>query len=295
MTLRRRKTEASGMASEAEVDHQVILAHLGKGNASRTSLWNLIFVVEVAALLGLWEMISGPLGVMNPKFLPPPSAIFDELWRMLPIVGERPITEDIIFSMKNFGYGYVLAAIVGTTLGLVIGTTKSGELLLGPLAYYAYAVPRSALAPVIILIWGLGAESKVVIIFLLAVFPVLITTMEGGAQVDRTLVDAGRVFGATRLQTMRKVILPDLFPYVLIGLRMAVIRGYIGVLIGELMGSFKGLGTILKRSSYNFEMAQSFAVVVILIVLSSLTMLLVSFMKTKLAPWHREEDLLRSR
>ena len=295
MTLRRRKTEASGMASEAEVDHQVILAHLGKGNASRTSLWNLIFVVEVAALLGLWEMISGPLGVMNPKFLPPPSAIFDELWRMLPIVGERPITEDIIFSMKNFGYGYVLAAVVGTTLGLVIGTTKSGELLLGPLAYYAYAVPRSALAPVIILIWGLGAESKVVIIFLLAVFPVLITTMEGGAQVDRTLVDAGRVFGATRLQTMRKVILPDLFPYVLIGLRMAVIRGYIGVLIGELMGSFKGLGTILKRSSYNFEMAQSFAVVVILIVLSSLTMLLVSFMKTKLAPWHQEEDLLRSR
>ena len=295
MTLRRRKTEASGTASEAEVDHQVILAHLGKGNASRTSLWNLIFVVEVAALLGLWEMISGPLGVMNPKFLPPPSAIFGELWRMLPIVGERPITEDIIFSMKNFGYGYVLAAIVGTTLGLVIGTTKSGELLLGPLAYYAYAVPRSALAPVIILIWGLGAESKVVIIFLLAVFPVLITTMEGGAQVDRTLVDAGRVFGATRLQTMRKVILPDLFPYVLIGLRIAVIRGYIGVLIGELMGSFKGLGTILKRSSYNFEMAQSFAVVVILIVLSSLTMLLVSFMKTKLAPWHQEEDLLRSR
>ena len=295
MTLRRRKTEASGMASEAEVDHQVILAHLGKGNASRTSLWNLIFVVEVAALLGLWEMISGPLGVMNPKFLPPPSAIFDELWRMLPIVGERPITEDIVFSLKNFGYGYVLAAVVGTTLGLVIGTTKSGELLLGPLAYYAYAVPRSALAPVIILIWGLGAESKVVIIFLLAVFPVLITTMEGGAQVDRTLVDAGRVFGATRLQTMRKVILPDLFPYVLIGLRMAVIRGYIGVLIGELMGSFKGLGTILKRSSYNFEMAQSFAVVVILIVLSSLTMLLVSFMKTKLAPWHQEEDLLRSR
>ena len=295
MTLRRRKTEASGMASEVEVDHQVILAHLGKGNASRTSLWNLIFVVEVAALLGLWEMISGPLGVMNPKFLPPPSAIFDELWRMLPIVGERPITEDIVFSLKNFGYGYVLAAVVGTTLGLVIGTTKSGELLLGPLAYYAYAVPRSALAPVIILIWGLGAESKVVIIFLLAVFPVLITTMEGGAQVDRTLVDAGRVFGATRLQTMRKVILPDLFPYVLIGLRIAVIRGYIGVLIGELMGSFKGLGTILKRSSYNFEMAQSFAVVVILIVLSSLTMLLVSFMKTKLAPWHQEEDLLRSR
>ena len=295
MMLRKRKTEASGMASEAEVDHQVILAHLGKGNVSRTSVWNLVFVIEVAALLGLWEMISGPLGVMNPKFLPPPSAIFDELWRMLPIVGERPITEDIIFSMKNFGYGYVLAAIVGTTLGLVIGTTKSGELLLGPLAYYAYAVPRSALAPVIILIWGLGAESKVVIIFLLAVFPVLITTMEGGAQVDRTLVDAGRVFGATRLQTMRKVILPDLFPYVLIGLRIAVIRGYIGVLIGELMGSFKGLGTILKRSSYNFEMAQSFAVVVILIVLSSLTMLLVSFMKTKLAPWHQEEDLLRSR
>jgi len=295
MTLRRRKTEASGMASEAEVDHQVILAHLGKGNVSRTSVWNLVFVVEVAALLGLWEMISGPLGVMNPKFLPPPSAIFDELWRMLPIVGERPITEDIVFSLKNFGYGYVLAAVVGTTLGLVIGTTKSGELLLGPLAYYAYAVPRSALAPVIILIWGLGAESKVVIIFLLAVFPVLITTMEGGAQVDRTLVDAGRVFGATRLQTMRKVILPDLFPYVLIGLRIAVIRGYIGVLIGELMGSFKGLGTILKRSSYNFEMAQSFAVVVILIVLSSLTMLLVSFMKTKLAPWHQEEDLLKSR
>ena len=295
MTLRRRKTEASGTASEAEVDHQVILAHLGKRNASRTSVWNLIFVIEVAALLGLWEMISGPLGVMNPKFLPPPSAIFDELWRMLPIVGERPITEDIVFSLKNFGYGYVLAAVVGTTLGLVIGTTKSGELLLGPLAYYAYAVPRSALAPVIILIWGLGAESKVVIIFLLAVFPVLITTMEGGAQVDRTLVDAGRVFGATRLQIMRKVILPDLFPYVLIGLRIAVIRGYIGVLIGELMGSFKGLGTILKRSSYNFEMATSFAVVVILIVLSSLTMLLVSFMKTKLAPWHQEEDLLKSR
>lgn len=283
------------MDLEIEVDHQAISAHLGRGRTSRSYVWNLVFVMEVVALLGLWEMISGPLGVMNPKFLPPPSAILEELWRMLPLVGERPITDDIVFSMKNFGYGYVLAAVVGTTAGLIIGTSKAGEILFGPLVYYAYAVPRSALAPVIILIWGLGAESKVVIIFLLAVFPVLITTMEGGSQVDRTLVDAGRVFGATRLQTMRKVILPDLLPYVLIGLRIAVIRGYIGVLIGELMGSFKGLGTILKRSSYNFEMAKSFAVVTILIVLSSLTMLLVSAMKQKLAPWHQEDDLLKSR
>ena len=290
------KAKAGGRDSvQFLIDHQAISAHLGRSATSRTYLWNLLFAAEVIALLLLWEMISGPLGWMNPKFLPPPSAIFEELWRMLPVVGESPITDDILFSMKNFAYGYVLAAVVGTMLGLLVGTSKVGELLLAPLVYYAYAVPRSALAPVIILIWGLGAQSKVVLVFLLAVFPVLITTMEGAAQVDQTRVDAGRVFGATRVQTMRKVVLPDLFPYVLIGLRIAVIRGYIGVLIGELMGSFKGLGTILKRSSYQFELDKSFAVVFILIVLSSLTMLLVSFLKTKLAPWHEEDDLLKSR
>jgi ABC-type nitrate/sulfonate/bicarbonate transport system permease component len=295
MRAKKVKADLSSMDPEQLVDHQAISTHLRRSKTSGAFVWNLVFVAEVIALLGFWEMISGPLEVMNPKFLPPPSAIFAELWLMLPIVGESPITEDLVFSLKNFAYGYVLAAVVGTTLGLLVGTTKMGELLLGPIVYYCYAVPRSALAPVIILIWGLGAESKVVIIFLLAVFPVLITTMEGGAQVNLALVDAGRVFGASRFQIMRKVILPDLFPYVLIGLRMAVIRGYIGVLIGELMGSFKGLGTILKRSSYNFEMAQSFAVVVILIVCSSLTMLMVALLKKKLVPWHQEGDVLKSR
>jgi ABC-type nitrate/sulfonate/bicarbonate transport system permease component len=295
MMAKRRRTDLSSMDSKQLVDHQAISTYLRKSKTSGAFVWNLVFVAEVIALAGLWELISGPLEVMNPKFLPPPSAILTELWRILPIVGESPITDDLVFSLKNFAYGYVLAAAVGTTLGLLVGTTKAGELFLGPLVYYCYAVPRSALAPVIILIWGLGAESKIVIIFLLAVFPVLIATMEGGAQVNLTLVDAGRVFGASRFQVMRKVILPDLFPYVLIGLRMAVIRGYIGVLIGELMGSFKGLGTILKRSSYNFELAQSFAVVVILIVCSSLTMLMVALLKKKLAPWHQEEDLLKSR
>ena len=92
------------MDSKQLVDHQAISTYLRKSKTSGAFVWNLVFVAEVIALAGLWELISGPLEVMNPKFLPPPSAILTELWRILPIVGESPITDDLVFSLKNFAY-----------------------------------------------------------------------------------------------------------------------------------------------------------------------------------------------
>ncbi len=278
-----------------EIDHEAIAAKLARPGFFKRNVWSFVFVVELIAIFAVWQFIAGTLEWFNPKFVPPPSDVFTELWNMLPLVGDDPITEHIVFSVRNFIVGYIIAAVVGISIGLLIGATKVGELLLSPLVWTAYAVPRSALAPVIVLVWGLGMSSKVVIIFLLAVFPVIVNTMEGARHVETSLLNAGKVFGASRTQQMRKVFLPAVLPFMLIGLRIAVVRGYIGVLIGELVGSFKGLGTILRTSAFNFETSVSLAVVIILVVFANITMLGVSFAKKKLAPWHSEEDVLKSR
>jgi NitT/TauT family transport system permease protein len=158
-------------------------------------------------------------------------------------------------------------------------------LFAAPPMWAAYAVPRVALAPLFILMFGLGAASKIALVFLMATFPILINTMQGVKSVDPVLVRVARVYGGSKLQVGRTVVLPAVLPYILAGLRIGVAGAIAGALIGEFIGSFEGLGLLLARAAFNFEVSRALALIVIVVLLAQGLMSIIQIIKKKAAPW----------
>ncbi|MEZ4595548.1 MAG: ABC transporter permease subunit [Chloroflexota bacterium] len=152
------------------------------------------------------------------------------------------LLDNVWFSLVNFAVGFLLAAVVGILLGLALGTIGTFRTPIGSIVWIAYSTPRVAVAPLIVMWLGFGAESKVAVIFLMAIFPIIINVWVGAGSVDQTLLRAGRVFGASSMDLYRKVTLPYILPYTLTGLRLGIARGLIGVVIAEFIGSAAGVG-----------------------------------------------------
>ncbi|MBM4433581.1 MAG: ABC transporter permease [Chloroflexi bacterium] len=247
--------------------------------------WNLALAVEVVAVVVLWELLVGVLRLTNPEFFPPPSAIGSAFKA---ITSSGVLGENIAFSVRNFVIGYAIAAVVGIAIGLTMGTSPRLSLALSPFVWTFYSTPRVAIAPLLVLWLGFGAESKIAMVALMAVFPILVNVMVGGQNVDQTLLRAGRVFGASRLDLYRKVVLPFTLPYTITGLRLGIGRGLIGIVIGEFIGSSAGLGLMILRAASQFDLATTFAVLLVLLVMANASMVLLDAARARIAPWYRE-------
>jgi NitT/TauT family transport system permease protein len=159
------------------------------------------------------------------------------------------------------------------------------NLIAAPWISGIYASPTIALAPLLILWFGVGIWSKVAVVFLLVVFPMIVSTEAGIRTTDPHLVEAIRSFGATQGQIFTKVLLPSALPMILAGLRLGVGRGLIGVVVGELAGSRAGLGFIINNASQVFNMSQLFAGVIILSAAGIILTAGFERLETVLAPW----------
>jgi len=148
-------------------------------------------------------------------------------------------------------------------------------------------VPKVAFAPLVILALGLGAPSKVFLVFLLGVFPVLLNTIEGVRTVDPSLIRAGRVFGTNGFRLLRTIVLPATLPFILVGIRRAVALGFIGSMLGEFIGGNMGVGYLLKRAAVEFRMDVSLALVVFMILIANIGLLLTDLLQRRFAPWAR--------
>lgn len=245
--------------------------------------WRVGVVLEVAAILALWQYLVGTLEVVRPAFLPPPSAIAQSF---VDLVGSPSFVEDLSFSLTNLVIGVVLASSVGIVVGLAVGWFRFLEITVEPLIWTMYSIPKVALAPIVILALGLGAASKVLIVFLLGVFPVALNTMEGVRTVDPSLIRAARVFGTRGISFARKVVLPATLPFVLVGLRRAVALGFVGEILGEFLGAAKGIGHSLQEATLHFRMDDALAVVVIIVIFSNLGLITLDLIRKRLAPWY---------
>ncbi|WP_283133888.1 ABC transporter permease [Rhizohabitans arisaemae] len=249
----------------------------------RVKWWGAV-AAEVVILLALWELAVGTLELIDPEFFPPPSAIVGSL---ADLASGGRLLPHLLFSLQSFAIGYLLAVVLGITLGIMLGGSPLLNLLLGPFVWVLYATPKVAFAPLLVLWLGFGVESKVFMVLFMAIFPIIVNTVEGLQTVDPSLLRAGRVYGAGRLALTVKVILPSMLPFVLVGLQVGIVRGFIGVVIGEFMGSTQGLGILLSQSASMFQMADALAVVAILILLSNSAMGILMAVKRVVAPWHK--------
>ena len=238
-----------------------------------------ISLISVVIVVGLWETFGR--GV-NPIFASYPSAIFAAAEEM---AKSGQIFTAFFQSMKGLILGYILSALVGIPLGLLLGRYRWAEHGLGIYVTAGYAAPLVALIPLFMLWFGLGLTVKVAIIFSLALFPITINTWFGVKAVPKTLIEVGTAFVASDVAIMWKIIVPATLPYIMTGLRLAVGRAIIAMVIAEFFTSITGLGGIILTASDSFDTATMFVPVIILMALGIGGTSLVHWFESKVAPW----------
>ena len=241
-----------------------------------------ITVGSVVFLLGFWEIFGRDI---NPVFGSYPSAIAEAFWVL---VRSGKLWVALLDSLRPFGVGYALAIVVGVPLGLVIGRFRLVEAAIGIYVTAGYAMPLVALVPLLVLWLGLGFSVKVAIIFLMSVFPICINTWLGVAAVPKTLIEVGKSFVASDSVILRRIILPATLPYIMAGIRLAVGRAVVAMVIAEFFTSISGLGAIIITSANNFDTATTFVPIVIIMLLAVGLNFLIGAIEHRVAPWQAE-------
>jgi ABC-type nitrate/sulfonate/bicarbonate transport system permease component len=241
-----------------------------------------ITLTSIAVLLALWEYFGRDI---NPIFGSYPSAIFAAF---ITLLQNGKLGAALLQSLRPFVAGYAAAIVLGVPLGLVLGRFWIAEAALGILVTGGYAMPLVALVPLLVLWFGLGFTVKAAVIFLMSVFPICINTWLGVKSVPKTLIDVGKSLVASNAVILRRIVLPATLPYIMAGVRLAVGRAVVGMVIAEFFTTISGLGAIIINSANNFDTATMFVPIIVLMVLAVGLNALIGWFERVVAPWQDE-------
>jgi NitT/TauT family transport system permease protein len=199
------------------------------------------------------------------------------------------LVRNCYFSFLEFFYGFVLAMVIGVPFGFILATQPKINNYLDPWISCIYATPRVALAPIIVVWFGLGIFPTSVVVFLGAVFPILLNTYTGIKSVRQNLIDVVRAFGGSRTQIFFKVMIPDAIPAIIAGMRLAVGRAVIGVVVGELFGAEAGLGFMVYLYSQRFMPGPVFVGIVVLVVFGIAAFVALEKLQRWISPWYTHQ------
>ena len=241
-----------------------------------------VFVVFVAA----WEAVVRGWGL--PEFLvPAPSGVARAL-----VGGFRSglYVEHFWVTFYEAVAGFLIAAAAGIAIGTVIAQFQLVERTLYPYVVAFQTLPKIAIAPLLIVWFGFGLSSKVVIAALVAFFPVLVNVIVGLKTVDAGKLDLMRSLDASRWQTFRFVTFPNALPFVFAGLDIAIVFGVLGAIVGEFVGSQRGLGNLILQFHTALDIASMFAVLLLLAILGVVLHLAMQFLQRRLIFWAHHDD-----
>lgn len=239
------------------------------------------FVINLSIFFSIWEVVARS-GAVSHLLLPPVSEIVTETAKL---VQSGLLARNLSFTFTNFVVGFAISVIVGIPLGLALGASRTLDRILGPYLWALYSTPRLALLPLITVAIGFGWESKVLLIFLGAVFMIIMNTWAGVKTVDTSLVRAARVFGANRIQIFTKVVVPFTMPFIAEGLRLGITRAIVTTLVAEMLASSQGIGYLVMRAADSFNTAQMFSLIMMLVFFSVGAVTLMRRLESWLAPW----------
>ena len=241
-----------------------------------------ITVLNLSTFFVLWEVFART-EVINPLFFPRISDTFAAMYNGFV---DGVIWPQLSHSLTNFLIGMLISAAIGIPVGLLMGSNHIVDLTLSPYVWAMTSLPRVALIPLLILILGFGNSMQLTIIVLSAVFQIMVNCMAGVKTVDPSLIRAGKVFGAGRVQMYLKIILPFTLPFVISGINQGIARGLVGMLIGELLGGGgAGLGYLLDRAGDQFDAPMLYATLIILAVMSVGLVQSMRWLERRVAPW----------
>jgi NitT/TauT family transport system permease protein len=238
----------------------------------------------IVLLLVVWELL--------PQFFPPqqgtrlfftvPSRIFATLWQMF---ASGTIWAPLGVSAAAFAIGLALAIAVGLPLGILLGRSATLNALFDPFVTALNATPRLVFLPLLMLWLGIGLWSKVAVVFSGALFPLLINTHEGVRNADKLLINVVRSFGAKGWDIARLVVIPNSLPFIVVGLRLAIGRAILGVVVAEFFGAQDGLGVVMVRAASSFNVDVVFAGLIVFAALSLVMTGLVKLVENHMSRW----------
>jgi len=242
-----------------------------------------IRITSISLLPIAWELV----GLYTPRiFLAP---FHETVVAFVRLGSDGTLLAATLNSLVVLIAGLLLSALIGAAIGLLMGRYRRIDWMLSPYVNGLYATPTVALLPVLSLWLGLYAAPKIAIVVLLAVFPIIKNTYAGVVTLGQELLEPAVSMDASELQISRLVIAPAIIPFVMAGFRLAIGRGIVGLIVGEFFTAQTGLGGVLVRYASNFQTAEMFVPIIVLVAIGYGLTSLVVLLQKKLTPWKESE------
>jgi ABC-type nitrate/sulfonate/bicarbonate transport system permease component len=236
-------------------------------------------ILSVLIFLGAWQLVGSGL---NPILLATPSAVAVSFVK---IVQDGSLAPAFLRAMEVLGVGFGLAAVVGIAVGVVMGRSRTADRVLSPYVNFFQATPLIALVPLIVIWFGIGFVAEVAVTFLLAVWSIIVNTSEGVRNTPDTLLDMARVYHTTERSVIRNIAMPYAVPFIFAGLRIALAKALIGVIIAEMDVSLAGLGGLIQNFGDAFETAQLMAAIITSSLVGVIGTVVLELLRRRIAPW----------
>ncbi len=233
--------------------------------ARRQHLYRILQVLVGVAIFGAWELASGTL--IDPFFISSPVAVAGRLYTWA-VNGD--LVRHLSITLYAMIWGFTLGSLIGFAMGFLFARYEAVSTVFDPYITALYSIPKIALAPLFIMWFGIGIESKIALSAVIVFFLVFLNTYAGVRDVNQIFVHSARIMGANEWQLLRIVITPSAAAWVLTGLKVSIPYALIGAVVGEFMSSNRGIGFLIAQASALFDTASVFAGLVILAVTGGL-------------------------
>jgi NitT/TauT family transport system permease protein len=271
-------TEAADRAAGAAEAADARRAAIGR-RRQRQLLTIGIRLLSLTVVLGLWQYFGGRV---DPALFTTPDAI---ALAAVEMIGSGELWHYLWPSLVVLAIGLSIAAVVGIAVGLLLARFWVLDVALGVYITFLYSIPSVALVPLIVLWAGFETTAKVIILFMFAFFPMAINTHQGVKNVDPKLLEVGRAFRANEWQLWTNIVLPGALPFIVTGLRLAVGRGLIGMVLADLYTAISGIGYLIVRTASTYQINKMFVPIVTLGLLGVTLTALLRVLELQVAPW----------
>jgi NitT/TauT family transport system permease protein len=233
--------------------------------------------------LAIWELLARLL-LENELLIPPPSSVARTFWK-LTVTGQ--LNKHLAATLIEFAYGFTIACIVGVVLGYFMGMYKRFDEIMDPWIATLYSIPIIAVVPLIIIWFGIGMTSKVIVVFKITAVAIILNTAAGIKNLDPVWLELAKSLRLSGWETTYKIRVPGALPYIITGMRLGIGRALLGVIVAELMASNAGLGFLLRDSSETWDSPKLFVTVFLLAAMGLVSFNLIKRFERRMAPWRQ--------
>jgi ABC-type nitrate/sulfonate/bicarbonate transport system permease component len=232
----------------------ISVAPRGPARISARTRDRLLNLISPLGLLLVWEL-AARFGFIDTRFFPAPSSVISTLIEML---GTGELVTHTAISLQRLAYGTIIGALPALVLGIAMGLNRPIRALLDPIIAATYPVPKSAILPLALLIFGLGEGSKIFMVAVGVFFPLVINTTTGVLEINKIYLDVGRNYKASRWNTFWTIALPGALPVIMTGLKLGIGIGLVLIAVAEMVGAKSGLGYLIWSAWSTFAVEQMY-------------------------------------